>query len=137
MVFLFKDNEKDAGIILGDGNGNSASPRYRFNRRRIKSVKSVEVAFSERFWNSIESILVWFKCWRFFKSLNMSVVCERVDEVSRKFFPIMFLILNFVYWVSYIYILWTTLGKVCDGVESWERTGPSLIFHNIHKGVTP
>ena len=122
------DVEKDVGIILDDAIKN-LTPRFRFQcrlRRRAMSrngAKNAEssddnddddisASFTERFWTGLEGILTRLKCSKFIKSLNMVTVCDRVDEVSRKLFPIMFLLLNFVYWVSYIYIMWMKLNLV-------------------------
>jgi hypothetical protein len=112
-----QDIEKDVGIILGDTVKN-LNARFRFqcrlrrraasrNGRRSESFDDVDESTScaERFWGGLEVILTKLKCSKFIKSLNMVTVCDRVDEVSRKFFPIMFLLLNLVYWVSYIYIM--------------------------------
>ena len=115
------DVEKDVGIILDDTIKN-LTPRFHFQcrlRRRAMSRNGAKNAslddnddddemsasFTERFWTGLEGILTRLKCSKFIKSLNMVTVCDRVDEVSRKLFPIMFLLLNFVYWVSYIYIM--------------------------------
>ena len=105
VVVNGQDVDVDAGVILGDDGNKSASKR-RCRKRRFRCVDvDDEPTCFESFWGGVEAILIQFRCWRFFKSLNMSVICDRVDEVSRKFFPIMFILLNFVYWVSYIYIL--------------------------------
>ena len=118
LVVNGQDVEKDVGIILDD-TVNHSTPRFRFQcrlRRRAMSRNAAKNASlddgdemstscSERFWSGLELILTRLKCSKFIKSLNMVTVCDRVDEVSRKFFPIMFLLLNFVYWVAYIYIM--------------------------------
>ena len=97
------DNDVDAGVILDDGVKKASQNERR--KRRFRVFDDDRASFFESFWSNVESCLIHFRCWRFFKSLNVSIVCDRVDAVSRKFFPIMFILINFVYWISYIYIL--------------------------------
>jgi hypothetical protein len=88
-----KDVEKDAGVILGDAaKRSSGRTRFRLRRSARRSTKAgsgdddddVESTLCDSFWSGAEEALVRFRCWRFFKSLNMVIVCDRVRQTSVK-----------------------------------------------------
>ena len=103
------DVDVDAGVILDDGVKKTSQIQNARRQRRFRVFYDDDdddgTSCFNGFWQNVEALLIHFRCCKFFKSLNVANVCDRLDEVSRKFFPIMFLLINFVYWVSYLYIL--------------------------------
>ena len=79
------------------------------------TIPSIEIvpndeSCSEKCWDCIESVFLRLFCSR--KSLktgtiyqNTAKVFFNVDRVASRAFPLTFLIINVVYWVTYIYIL--------------------------------
>jgi len=61
----------------------------------------------EQFWECIESLMLRFRFSIKTKEVyrNSILVFNRVDKWAGRLFPLTFLMLNFIYWSSYMYIL--------------------------------